>query len=181
MDYTALAEAIKFYVNNHGFLYVDLPWVVRDEVCDLTRPNGADPIRISHIEGEVVASGEQSFLQLFLDGRIKRGKRYVGCSPCFRDEKELSSLTRPYFMKVELFCPGSDDIDLTLRPAFEFFSQHIYFADLSNVIVGDSQVDIFYKKRIELGSYCVYEKSPVGKWVCGTGCAEPRFSRCVKG
>ena len=173
INYGAIAEALRFYVEEHDFVYIDLPWVVSTKACDLTRPDKAPPIRISHLRGETVASGEQSFIALAMAGKLKPGK-YVGVTPCFRAEKSLSDTRLPYFFKVELFILGGDDISQTLLPAQEFFDK--YLDDGTEVIeVSDSQSDLYFM-GLELGSYSKYNKKPIGKWVCGTGCAEPRFS-----
>ena len=173
INYGAISEAIRFYTDEHDFKYVNLPWVVSSKACDLTRPSkDAGVVRISHIRGEAVASGEQSFLALVLAGKLKPGK-YVGATPCFRIENEANLWTQPYFFKVELFILGSSDIMDTLLPAREFFEQHLEAVDL--VEVSQTQSDLYYD-GVEIGSYCKYDKKPIGRWVCGTGCAEPRLS-----
>lgn len=177
INYLAIAEAVRFYRDEHDFEYVNLPWVVSSKACDLTRPSeDAGRVRISHIKGEAVASGEQSFLALVLAGKLKPGK-YVGVSPCFRVEDETSEWKLPYFMKVELFVLGGRDIMETLGPARAFFEEYLEAIDV--VPVSAYQSDIYYD-GIELGSYNSYKKAPIGHWVCGTGCAEPRFSLSCK-
>lgn len=176
INYGAIAEALRFYMEEHDFVYVDLPWFVSSKACDLTRPPKSPPIRISHIKGEAVASGEQSFLALAMSGKLMPGK-YVGVTPCFRKEKDLSETRLPYFLKVELFVLGGEDISETLIPAKEFFDEHLNETEV--VEVSGTQSDLYYM-GLELGSYSSYNKKPIGKWVCGTGCAEPRFSISFK-
>ena len=83
IDYSKIAAGIAFY-SKHGFKYVEAPWVTSQTATDITRPDGA--INYPFESGFLVASGEQSFFQLILDGTLKPG-RYSCVTPCFRDDK----------------------------------------------------------------------------------------------
>ena len=89
-----------------GFRYIDLPWMVPKAFSDATRPSFCRDIPTLH--GSFVASGEQSFLQLWQEGRLpKRVAGYVGWTPCLRDEAVLDETHQHGFMKAEWFVPLS--------------------------------------------------------------------------
>ena len=90
-------SALIFY-NASGWKQIDLDWTVENKISSITKPLDKKSFFID--EKELVASGEQSFLQLMNDNKLKPG-RYCGITPCFRDDEE-DYLHSKYFMKVEL-------------------------------------------------------------------------------
>src|SRR5690606_28044217 len=117
----------------------------------------------------MVASGEQSFLQMMLDGRDL--KRHICVTPCYRVEK-YNDWNFPYFMKAELI--NAHDVDHghlihMITDAAAFFRQ---FAEVRIVVTGDMSYDIVTKDgRIELGSYGIREATINNKdyeWIYGT-------------
>ncbi|WP_059925057.1 hypothetical protein [Burkholderia ubonensis] len=87
-----------------GFQYVDLPWMVPKAYADAHRPDFCREIRTLH--GSFVGSGEQSFLMLREEGRLRGGAPgYIGWTPCLRDEAVLDETHQHGFMKAEWYVP----------------------------------------------------------------------------
>ncbi len=203
MDYGNIARAVDFY-KERGYVYLDdVPWYVGKEAYYATKPEAAVDISLSasteatlptHM-GYPVASGEQSFLQMMIDGQPI--KRAICVTPCFRHEPKVDMLHRRYFMKAELI--NAQDVDEghlihMVHDACNFFEQ--YFA--VRVVKTEIGYDIVEKgSRFELGSYGIrdlkvprYEKSVnrgdlyAGvrhfRWIYGTACAEPRLTTAIQ-
>ena len=195
-QYRRLVEALMHY-EHAGFKAIDVPWAVSKEAMDITRPAWAGPRTLSYEAGGVeicpVASAEQSFLQLQLDA-VASGNRVVGdyvtMTPCFRNEPVLDDLHQPYFMKVELISWDSPDrearnvLDDMLLFATDFFDRFVETVVIENEDpdpIGDIAYDIVtYNGHIELGSYGIRNHPKVGRWIYGTGCAEPRLSYAIE-
>lgn len=193
MDYHHIATALDFY-KGRGYVYVpDAPWHVGRDAYYATKPafardahyiEGGNEASSSPSENPsnryLVASGEQSFLQMMLDGQ--KLKRHVCVTPCFRIER-YDHWHLPYFMKVELI--NAQDTDRShlydmVHDAMSFFEK---FFSIRTEVIGDS-IDIVEKgTRAELGSYGIRERDICGKryrWIYGTGCAEPRLSTAIQ-
>jgi len=150
-----------------------------------------------------VASAEQSFLQMQMDAMAARQPRlegsYCALTPCFRNEPVLDDLHQPYFMKLELIRWVSDQ-DLTIYSEADM-NRMIQLAriwyesehpgdhpgdDLQVRVVENNDPDhlgvtqaydiVTAHTGIELGSYGIREHAKIGRWVYGTGLAEPRYS-----
>lgn len=205
MNYANIAKALDFY-QERGYVYVeDAAWVVDKPAYYLTKPEGAqaDIIRAREDgtgESYLVASGEQSFIQMMMEGQPI--KRAICVTPCFRVDK-YDALRRPYFLKAELI--NAQDVDEghlihMIHDACSFFEQ--FFS--VRVVKTDIGYDIVEKgTRIELGSYGIrdlwYGTDKNGKffvgpadvtiykydglkrlqWIYGTACAEPRLSTAI--
>lgn len=172
IDYDKIGHAISFY--KCGYPYIDVPWVASKPVADLTRPEGAS--EFPYRDQMLVASGEQSFLQLIADGKLSKGK-YMCVTPCFRHEDPISEGSRLFFMKAELI--NTEDttknaLDEMITWAVDFFELYV----LCKIIpTGENTYDILTRKTgIELGSYGIRQEPLIGSWVYGTACAEPRLS-----
>lgn len=171
IDYSLIAEAQSYYAQC-GYRPVDAPWIVSPLADYATKPMGKNSF-VTEI-GNFVASGEQSFIQMMMDGNLRPG-RYLCVTPCFRDEKEDETHFK-YFMKLELI----DTIDVSdesmwnmMREARFFFEKYV---DTRIDPVNEVQFDLVTKKHnIELGSYGIREFNDL-KWVYGTGLALPRFT-----
>ena len=98
--YSTIAHSKLFYELN-GFKYIDSPWIVDEEISNITKPVDKQNIYLGN--KVLVASGEQSFLQLVEGGMLKSNDLWFTVTPCFRDEKQVTNTTRQYFMKTELF------------------------------------------------------------------------------
>jgi hypothetical protein len=128
------------------------------------------------MDNMLVASGEQSFLQLIAQGELKHGK-YVCVTPCFRYEQPITETHRLFFMKVELIIIRSSDrkqLRKMIDQVHDFMGQ--YIPGLRQVQIHDDQYDILTKSGLELGSYGLRSHPLTGPWIYGTGLAEPRFS-----
>ena len=183
MNYDNLSHALTFYTGR-GYVYMpDAPWYVSREAYHATKPPGAEDIIVEWGDNPhkyMVASGEQSFLQMMMDGRNL--KRAVCVTPCYRVEK-YNDWNFPYFMKSELI--NAHDVDQghlvhMITEAAEFFRQ---FLEVRVLSTGDMTYDIVTKDgRIELGSYGIRSTEINGKdyeWIYGTACAEPRLSKAI--
>lgn len=185
MNYDNISTSIKHY-RARGYVYMpDAPWVVDKEVYYATKPSDAfvdiriveDGLEWTARNQYLVASGEQSFLQLMLDGH--HIKRAICVTPCFRKEKKLTEWSRPYFMKSEIINaddPSRANLMLMVHDACAFFEK---FVSVKVLETGPDQYDIVEKlTRAELGSYGVRSFNDL-KWLYGTGCAEPRLSTAI--
>ena len=183
IDYRKIADAVDHYTGC-GYKYIEVPWIISLDSLLVTRPPGA---RIfSTFAGELVASGEQSFLEMRKE--FQPGK-YQCVTPCFRDEKVHDELHKQYFLKSELiWIPEReaihnislvDFVDMIAGDAFRFFKKYG-----STKIIDNPLDNAFYNKDIlindiEVGSYGLRAYDGF-TWVYGTGCAEPRLSQTLK-
>jgi hypothetical protein len=164
---------------------IEVPWAVSKEAWEITSPQGALEFLLE--DKYLVASAEQGFLELMLQGKLPPGK-YQAITPCFRKEKETTNLVRPYFMKLELIDTADTTIDrmhTTIERCLDFFCEHVFCMKIKtdlcerDPLAVSRTYDIVTEEGIELGSYGVREHPKVGKWVYGTGCAEPRLSQAL--
>lgn len=96
IDYAILADSTKFYGDN-GFMRIESPWTVSARVDDITRPKDRIAFQLVHHDKCLVASGEQSFLYLYLKDFLPLGQ-FQTITPCFRYES-FDFLHTKYFMK----------------------------------------------------------------------------------
>jgi hypothetical protein len=183
INYDILASAKSYYAKE-GFRYIEVPWLVSEEISDITRPPFALQYEVSKGDKHkaFIASGEQGFLYLAARGNIADGM-YQTITPCIRNDN-FDELHTKYFMKNELIFinPPNPDaaLDLVMSEAETFFramTRERQWEDIHKVKNGDGW-DIEYQ-GIELGSYGIRECA-LCTWVYGTGVAEPRFSRVFK-
>lgn len=172
ISWNRLAHAINFY-RDKGYTYTAVPWAVPSDVMDGTIPPSTK--RYKTLGGELVGSGEQSFMQMLEQGADLY--KAVCCTPCFRAEPVHDEFHLPYFMKVELIIVNGTQEDLadTIEHAILFLrrdgvpSRMVDMGDGTFDLVGD-------QSGIELGSFGIREWR-THKWVYGTGLAEPRTSQ----
>lgn len=175
IDYQKLVTAQRYY-EYAGYTHIELPWTVDEDISQITKPEENKNFFMR--DKVLVASGEQSFLQLSLRGDLKPGK-YQGITPCFRDETVEDDLHQLYFMKVELF--QSVDVDMEnlgimIDKAQQFFNS--YCMETVKTVTDDG-FDICTMRGTELGSYGIREVQGF-KWIYGTGLAEPRLTRATR-
>lgn len=172
IDYKKIVMALNYY-KRFGYDFLDVPWFVSREAMEVTSP--PDRRYCSSFIGDLVASGEQSFIQMWLNGDLKKGKWHC-VTPCFRDEPCLDNIHLNYFFKVELIevepLNISNSIEEMVECAKSFFN--IYLSEV-NVVDTDIGKDLISSNGIELGSYG-YREHEGFHWVYGTGIAEPRLS-----
>lgn len=191
ISYKNIAKAIDFY-SSRGYEYIEVPWRVSFDAELATASADKKPLLVSVIDGNsvtsdghLVRSGEQSFIELFLDKSIRPG-RYVCATPCFMYEAEDRYRFREFF-KVELIdirineFMDIPDLSRLTKDAFDFFSAYPIPLNLINVPDQIHQIDIL-SQNIELGSYGIRDfmsDNTSVSWVYGTGCAEPRLSQAI--
>ena len=74
IDYNLLNESILHYSKN-GFQRIEAPWTVSEYVDNITKPEGRQSFQFKHNDKCFVASGEQSFLYLYLKIHLDNKKR----------------------------------------------------------------------------------------------------------
>lgn len=177
IDYALLDRSIKHY-EKYKFIRIETPWLVTDYVDNLTRPKDAIPYHIPNKQKNFVASGEQSFLYLYLKEYLPIGK-FQTITPCLRNDPFDYTHTK-YFMKNELIITDKVDLDslqFVMHRALEFFRKEV-----SKSVVPKETKDGYdlVLDDIELGSYGI-RKTDFLTWIYGTGCAEPRTSKLIYG
>lgn len=176
IDYAKIASAIEFY-KGRGFEYIDVPWAVTETAMNVTKPANSDSFVFDGFT-DLVASAEQSFIQLMIDDKLPKG-RYCAVTPCFRDEHNLSDSTRKCFLKVELidsFDTSFFNLKRTVSIASSFFKLYIKDVEIVKTEIGFDIVS----NGLELGSYGMRKFLDEHEWIYGTGCAEPRLSIAQK-
>lgn len=183
IDYEKIAAAVYHY-ETKGYKEIEVPWIISLDAMLITRPKGAR--LFSTFAGELVASGEQSFLEI--RNQLKPGK-YQCITPCFRDEQIKDGLHHQYFIKNELIWVLDRNAQLTsdtlekfnivMKDAHNFFKGYgdarLVEAPLDNA-VANHDIEI---NGIEVGSYGfrTYEDF---SWIYGTGVAEPRLTQALE-
>jgi len=190
INYALLANAMSYYstptFSKCGFKRVEAPWSVSAKAISITAPSWATWYPHQN-NNYLVASGEQSFIQLMLEDRLPPGK-YCCLTPCYRGEEKEDTLHKFYFMKVELINtenPTEDAVQEMIAAAQWFITHSCKIpckvvetepADWDIVNVGKTYDIVDERYEIELGSYGIREHEKVGRWAYGTGLAEPRAS-----
>lgn len=176
INYDFLHKAEEFYKLN-DFKLIEVPWLVNSEINEITKPKESKPFTVVELNKQLVASAEQSFLQLVYDNKLTSGK-FQATSPCFRDEV-VTNKNRQYFMKNELIIlnPNENDLKNTIHICFKFFKTIV--PNLNNLTIVETEIgyDIEYN-NIEIGSYGIRQTDKI-KWLYATGCAEPRLSYSI--
>ncbi|QYC52485.1 putative serine tRNA ligase [Salmonella phage SSBI34] len=171
------------YWKKKGFDPCRVPMCVSDKAMSHTAPvEGVDFRYKHHDETYFVASAEQSFLQMDIDGEVFPGEMLMALTPCFRSESDSTHYS--IFLKLELFAYArTNDKDSAEMEACEwaFMAKDLFYNQLGlndgrlKVIDTDIGFDLMYGD-LELGSYGG-RISTTGRWyVYGTGIAEPRYS-----
>jgi hypothetical protein len=172
IDYGIIDRSIRFY-EDKGFKRIESPWTVTKEISGITKPEGKFDWEIIGKNKVLVASGEQSFLYLYLKGFLPKGK-YQTVTPCFRDESFDKTHTK-YFIKNELMI--TDDVsDSSLNKIINCCKE--FFESELNISIDIKKTDIGYDLEangIEIGSYGIRSCEYLD-WVYGTGVAEPRLT-----
>lgn len=174
INYIILDNSIRYY-EKRGFQRIESPWMVSKAIDDITKPSEAIPFKVEYNGKHLVASGEQSFLYLYLKGFLPKG-HFQTITPCFRKES-FDFLHSKYFIKNELIITSNvseTKLEVMVGDALEFFRLYIPEARIIDTADG---YDIMYKDK-ELGSYGIRECEFL-KWIYGTGVAEPRLSNLI--
>lgn len=176
IDYKLINDSIIYY-EGKGYQRIESPWTVSEKVDNITKPSDRISFQLRHNNKCLVASGEQSFLYLYLKNFLPKGQ-YQTVTPCFRLEA-FDFLHTKYFMKNELI--KTDVVtQVALVEVVEkclAFYQPMFGNDL-DVVPTDIGFDIEIKGN-ELGSYGI-RSCEFLDWIYATGCAEPRTSSLIK-
>lgn len=171
------------YWQKQGYVFVDLPWVIEERYTRATCPPGGKEVVTPY--GNLVASGEQSFLKLYTEKSLPLAPGYVGWTPCFRDEPFFDQLHQFYFLKAEVFVPltdkaaGPQALDELVARQTELFRALCVEVSPPNAAIerqriNREQLDLCLG-GIEIGSYgfrCFKELW----YLYGTALALPRFT-----
>lgn len=174
IDYKIISNSIDFY-EKKGFNRIESPWTVSEYVDNQTKPKGVTSFQLKHNNKCLVASGEQSFLYLYLKDFLPKGQ-FQTTTPCFRFESFDYSHSK-YFIKNELIktdIVNNSELDKIVENCFDFFKIYIPKTEIIKTPIG---FDIEYNGN-ELGSYGIRENEFL-KWIYATGCAEPRLSKII--
>lgn len=177
IDYKLLSESLEHY-SLAGYTRIETPWAVSRYVDDITRPADRTPYELKHNGKRLVASGEQSFLYLYLKEFLPKGS-FQTITPCYRLESFDFTHTK-YFMKNELIktdVVNEAELNKMVNVAMLFFSRY-FGPNKINVIQTQFGYDIEIN-GIELGSYGIRSNEMLS-WIYGTGCAEPRTSKLIQ-
>jgi tRNA synthetases class II (D, K and N) len=185
IDYQKIASARAFY-QGAGYQIVPVPWTIAKQAWDITSPKGSAAYQVD--DKFLIASGEQSFLDQVIKNKLSSGK-YQCITPCFRDEKLHTDLTRPYFLKLELIEIGVTDTSKwtdVIESCLSFFKNYLECRleetalSSTDPLAISPTFDIVSSQDIELGSYGIRQHPLIGQWIYATGCAEPRLSQAIE-
>jgi hypothetical protein len=189
IDFSLISQAIYYY-RNLGYHHIEAPWLVNRSISNLTKPENKRDFLIDSLA--LVGSGEQSLLQLVVEGKIDKHKhnKLITTTACFRDD-DIDDLHQRYFVKTEIMIiPTTLDeshliskLTTLIKQAKGFFGQ---FISVKEVLLENNNfydiVDCEY--GIELGSYGVrtvnLPDSISFTYIYGTGLAEPRLSNLLR-
>ncbi len=176
IDYKLLNDSILYY-EDRGYQRIESPWTVSENVDNITKPSDRISFQLKHNNKCLVASGEQSFLYLYLKNFLPKGQ-YQTITPCFRFEA-FDFLHTKYFMKNELI---KTDV-VTQAALVEIIEKCVaFYQPLFNRDLDIVKTDIGFDIEIdgkELGSYGI-RSCEFLDWIYATGCAEPRTSSLIK-
>lgn len=174
INYKIISDSIEYY-EKENFYRIESPWIIPKYVNGITN---SDQQRTFVLKNDdcLVASGEQSFLNLYLNENLNLGQ-FQTTTPCFRDEP-IDYLHSKYFIKNELIktnIVNNDELDKIVETCYKFYKKYIPNINIIKTNIG---YDINYED-IELGSYGIRECEFL-KWIYATGCAEPRLTKAIK-
>lgn len=175
IDYKLINDSIEYY-ENIGFKRIETPWLVTEAVDSITRPKDVEPFIVQAKKKNLIASGEQAFLYLYLKGYLPKGT-FQTVTPCFRNDSFDFTHTK-YFIKNELIKTDKVDkysLEKIVSDAEYFFNSVLPIK--THVLKTDYGFDIMLDD-FELGSYGIRECDFL-TWIYGTACAEPRTSKLI--
>jgi aspartyl/asparaginyl-tRNA synthetase len=176
IDYKIIDNSIDYYQKT-GFTRIETPWMVSKYTDELTKPPGIPSYELVHNGKCLVASGEQSFLYLYLKECLPMGA-FQTVTPCFRADRPDDRHSK-WFIKNELIktdVVNTTELDSMIETAYNFYKQ--YFTVDLDIVKTEIGFDIEVKGN-ELGSYGI-RSCEFLDWIYGTGCAEPRTSKLIK-
>ncbi len=175
IDYKLIDTSIQYY-EGIGFKRVETPWLVTEAVDSITRPEGVEPFIVEAKRKNLIASGEQAFLYLYLKEYLPKGT-FQTVTPCFRNDSFDFTHTK-YFIKNELIKTDKVDkysLEKLVTNAEYFFNT--LFPIKTFIQETEDGFDIMLDD-FELGSYGI-RSCEFLDWIYGTACAEPRTSKLI--
>lgn len=172
IDYGRLDRSLQYY-ESKGYSRIESPWTVTKAISSITKPPNGKDWEILGKDKVLVASGEQSFLYLYLKGFLPKGK-YQTITPCFREEVFDLTHTK-YFIKNELIITDEvNEVSLQkiIHNCKDFFEKEL--EQKVEIVITDQGYDLEVN-GIEIGSYGIRSCEYL-EWIYGTGLAEPRFT-----
>lgn len=178
IDYVRIAEAIEYY-QHRGYIPVEVPWTADAQYINIVLPPDKFSMYCPQL-GQLITTAEQSLLQ-WANETGRMGK-FQTTTPCFRAFED-DELHHPYFIKTELFINDpkqvtSATLHTVLAEAYALLSDYL---PVRVIETGENMYDIIDDwYEIELGSYGMRSHPLVGRWIFGTGLAEPRMSHVIR-
>lgn len=175
IDYKLIDKSIIYY-EDIGFKRIETPWLVTEAVDSITRPKDVQPFIVEAKKKNLIASGEQAFLYLYLKEYLPKGT-FQTVTPCFRNDSFDFTHTK-YFIKNELI--RTDKVDKYSLEQMVINAEHFFnslFSIKTSIQKTEDGFDIMLDD-FELGSYGIRECDFL-TWIYGTACAEPRTSRLI--
>jgi Seryl-tRNA synthetase len=178
-----LARVMERWIEECAAVEVPLDWMAQEPFVEATRPPNVPP-QPQTPYGHLVASGEQTFLQLAEEGQLPFPGRYIGWTPCFRQET-FDAQHHFYFLKAEVFAWLDETRDeqpqlLTILELARQVLQDETSEMVQPVSLEDGTWDLEVN-GVEVGSYGIRRLPLSGRrYVYGTALAEPRFSFALR-
>lgn len=175
------------HFEEYGYQLIEVPWKVSKKALKITCP-----VNQKVNTSGFVASGEQSFLELILQGVLPNGK-YQCLTPCYRPNDKFDKWHFTQFYKLELieyFGESTSwdvaDIFSTMRCVSNFIKNFTEIEPLFVSVEDEPRIcetimptDIMLNE-IEYGSYGLRRHDGIGCWLYATGLALPRFQQILE-
>lgn len=150
-----LFNARTFYTLR-GYEYIDVPTLVGADAINSTIPEESkvDTKPILPPDLYHVASGEQGFIELWLENLLPKDKKLQTITACQRPfDKDRGELYQEWFIKLELYNPDKNSFIDMLKDARDCYSMYFNVAPSALEVVSTPLgLDLFYN-GIEIGSY----------------------------
>jgi len=174
ISYKLLSNSIDYY-ERQGFTRIETPWTVSKYTDNITKPSDVISFQLKHDNSCLVASGEQSFLFLYLQEQLPKGQ-FQTTTPCYRAD-QIDFLHSRSFIKNELIktdIVNEIELEKIIKICFNFYKKYLPGVKIIKTKIG---YDIEYE-GMELGSYGIRHSDFIS-WIYATGCAEPRLSKII--
>lgn len=177
IDWSLLGRAVEYF-GDLGFEYVDTPWMVDADIAAITCPSERYFDRVETNGKILVASAEQGFLQMELEGNLS-GVNYISVGPCFRIQdahENPDGFHQETFAKAELYV-RCKSIEQATEIGKELAIKARNFLTLDAEIVKQSKTSWDLELNgIEIGSYGGRAYNDIC-WAYGTAVALPRYTQ----
>lgn len=178
IDTGLIFRALTYYSNH--FKMVKVPMCVSFESVYKTLPKNRVPLLRDNLDNPqintyYVGSAEQSFIEMFVQGKLGKGI-YCALTPCQRHEPE-DETHFTIFLKLELIIIGEHNLaDMLTYVKCFLTSEDVKF----EVVKGEEEKSLDINVAgIEVGSYGLRSMPDGTPYTFGTGIAEPRLSFAI--